>query len=228
MERRGQVAPDYLVTVIFLGILALIVFGAFEHTERQAFTTIERIYAKDVADQLTKAINSSITGSIISGLESEKQTIQSTGSIQKTNLELEVKNLQNEMDKLESGLAFYKGIVDSLDGEKFQIITAPLRNRIEFQIKWDKYITVHKGQEYVWDISIENLDDITRTFSTSLKIKSNRDELFSRAPATGSLTLTPENSGNLEVKLVPESTGYAILEIYVNTHYVGDLVVFSV
>ena len=177
---------------------------------------------------LTNAINSSITGSIISGLESEKQTIQSTGSIQKTNLELEVKNLQNEMDKLESGLAFYKGIVDSLDGEKFQIITAPLRNRIEFQIKWDKYITVHKGQEYVWDISIENLDDITRTFSTSLKIKSNRDELFSRAPATGSLTLTPENSGNLEVKLVPESTGYAILEIYVNTHYVGDLVVFSV
>jgi hypothetical protein len=177
---------------------------------------------------LTNTINSSITGAIISDLESEKQTIQSTGTIQKTSLELEVKNLQNEIEKLESGLGFYKGIVDSLEAERFQTITAPLRNRIEFQVNWDKYIIARPGEEYVWDISIENLDDTTRTFSTSLKIKSNKDELFSRVPATGSLTLTPENSGNLEVKLVPEGKGYAILEMYINTHYIGDLVIFSV
>ena len=177
---------------------------------------------------LTNSFNSSISGAIISGLENEKQNIQSTGSIQKTNLELENTNLMNEIDKLNSGLGFYKGIVESLEREKAEMITAPLRNRIEFEVNWDKYIIANPDEEYIWDISIGNLDDITRTFSTSLKIKSNMDEVFSRVPATGSLTLTPDNSGNLEVKLIPENSGYAILEMYVNTHYIGDLVVFSV
>jgi len=35
---------------------------------------------------VTNSINSSISGAIISGLESEKQNIQSTGSVERTNL----------------------------------------------------------------------------------------------------------------------------------------------
>lgn len=176
---------------------------------------------------VTNSINNSISGAVISGLEIEKQNIQSTGSIEKTNLELEKTNLMNEIENLGEELDFYKGAVEGLEREKVQTIIAPLRNRIEFDVTWDKYIIASPGDEYVWNIKITNLDDISRTFSTNLKIKSNGDGVFGRVPATGSLTLAPENSGNLEVKLVPEATGYAILEMYVNTHYIGDLIVFS-
>jgi hypothetical protein len=176
---------------------------------------------------LTNSINGSISGAIISGLENENENILSTGSIQKTSLELEKTNLLNEIEKLNDGLGFYKGLVEGLEKEKIQTITAPLRNRIEFEVIWDKYIIAKQDEEYVWNIRILNLDDISRSFSTELKIKSNRDEVFARVPATGSLTLTPDNSGNLEVKLIPENSGYAIFEMYVNTHYIGDLIVFS-
>ena len=177
---------------------------------------------------VTNSINSSISGALISGLESEKLSIQSTGSIERANLELEKTNLQNEVENLGEELDFYKGVVEDLGRENVQTVTAPLRNRIEFDVTWDKYIIASPGEEYVWNIKIKNLDDVIRTFSTNLKIKSNRDEVFGRAPATGSLTLAPENSGNLDVKLVPEASGYAILEMYVDTHYIGDMVVFSV
>lgn len=58
MWEKGQLAPDYLVTIVFLGIIALVAFGAYGHMQQQAFSTIERAYAKDLAERITGAINS--------------------------------------------------------------------------------------------------------------------------------------------------------------------------
>jgi len=58
MNKIGQVAPDYLVAIIFLGIMALTAFGAYAHLDSQVYTTIEQLNAKDVAETMVKGINS--------------------------------------------------------------------------------------------------------------------------------------------------------------------------
>ena len=57
MENRGQLSVDYLITVILLGIIALVVFTAFDSNERYAFDTMERIYMRDIADGLVKGVS---------------------------------------------------------------------------------------------------------------------------------------------------------------------------
>lgn len=52
MERKGQVSPDYLVTIILLGVIALAVFGMFSSTQEQAFRTITQITVKDLAQDI--------------------------------------------------------------------------------------------------------------------------------------------------------------------------------
>jgi len=57
MNNRGQLAPDYLGTVIFLGIMALVMFGAYGHMQGEALNTVERMYAREQAQLLAEGIN---------------------------------------------------------------------------------------------------------------------------------------------------------------------------
>ena len=58
--KKGQVSPDFLVTIIFLGIFALIIFGAYDQMQNESIQTIERLYAKDMADRVAESVNSVI------------------------------------------------------------------------------------------------------------------------------------------------------------------------
>ncbi len=56
--RKGQVSPDYLVTIIFLGLIVFVVLAAFGRSDAQAFQVIERVSAKGIAETVAKAIES--------------------------------------------------------------------------------------------------------------------------------------------------------------------------
>lgn len=58
MKSNGQFSVDYLIAVIMLGIVALVIFVAFDTNERQVAITTERIYMKGIAEGLANTIDS--------------------------------------------------------------------------------------------------------------------------------------------------------------------------
>lgn len=58
ISKKGQVSPDYLVTIMFLGIIVFIVLAAFGRSDKQALQVIERVSAKGVAETVAMAIES--------------------------------------------------------------------------------------------------------------------------------------------------------------------------
>jgi len=144
--------------------------------------------------------------------------------IEKNDLETENIRLKSRYNKLEGDISIYKGIVNGLGAEKMKSVATPYG----FRITWDRYVIAKPGQEFTWIAEIENVGPLARTFTLDLKIESAYKDAFKKEPAViGSLTLKPYNSGALNVKLTPDSEGYAIFGIYVSNNYVGDLVVFA-
>lgn len=58
MRGCGQVSPDYLIAIIFLGIMALGIFGAYEHMQLQAYDAMDRLFMKDIAERISGSVNS--------------------------------------------------------------------------------------------------------------------------------------------------------------------------
>ena len=57
MDNKAQISPDFLVAIIFLGLIALAIFGTYGDSEKEAFDTIEAIKNKGVADKIAKGID---------------------------------------------------------------------------------------------------------------------------------------------------------------------------
>jgi hypothetical protein len=165
------------------------------------------------------AINSSISGNVVSGVRSEFQDL----IVEKSRLESQNRNLEKSLADLQVEKDLLSGIVNQLNKEKIESLETPYG----FEAVWDKYVISSPKQKFTWFINIINNGYSIRTFSLELKLKSIYNDVFYTNPSTGSLTLQPGNSGTLNVELVPENQGYAIFQIYVNGDYVGDLVVFS-
>ncbi len=58
MATKGQVTPDYIVTIIALGFIATIALSAYSNHESQALRTMEKLYVKGIADTLARGIDS--------------------------------------------------------------------------------------------------------------------------------------------------------------------------
>ncbi len=58
MAKKGQVTPDYIVTIVALGFIAVIALSAYSNHESQALRTMEKLYVKGIADTLARGIDS--------------------------------------------------------------------------------------------------------------------------------------------------------------------------
>ena len=176
---------------------------------------------------VANSINANISGSLIASSSSEYQNQIVALELEKENLKnqlLEKNSIENQLYDSKGRLVIYEDILKNLIRENLEKVDTPYG----FSITWDKYVYAEPGKEITWSAKIDNTDSSDRTFSLGLKIKSILDEaIMKKNPATGSLILNPQTSGTLNVKLIPEETGYVILGIYINDEFVGDLTLFS-
>jgi len=179
---------------------------------------------------ITSTVGNSLSGMVISDIESDCQSSIDQLESENTNLKSTISSRQQSLEAANVLLnqanqdnALYAAILNGLNAEDSERIVT----YSGYEIVWDKYMITEPGKTATWFATIKNTDPFLITYTLDMKLKSVYNGVFDKKPSTGSLTLTPMSSGTLNVEMTPRSTGYAIIGLYVNTDYVGDMIVFS-